>query len=127
MDMHEAAGLNPADLHERFGAATMRAAQARYDRGVLAAGIAISALRNLVPTARVVYFNGPQEPNDTASIMLIQDSSGAALYSVETEIGLEELEDELSEAQDFLTGALEDNVPFQYAGIPGDYVLYLTA
>jgi hypothetical protein len=126
MDMYAAAELARAVLETEIDDLSDRIMGMRLRRGRLQAGQAIALLRKLAPDAMTVRFWGPREPGDTVTIREIIDKDLRAIYLVDAvgdpEEG-EDLFDELTPIQDWLTGALENEVTFTM--FDGEYVLRL--
>lgn len=119
MDMYELAEMG---FHRRgalLADAEHRVQEARWLRGQIKAGQALAGLRQLLPTAAQVWFWGPQEPGSTASIRDIKDGENRLLYSDEEGYDPGDVEDALTVATDFLTGALEDGISFSDDGEGG--------
>jgi hypothetical protein len=112
MDMYEAARLEEALRERIYNQARQTAMEARYEGGVLAAGIAIAELRKLLPTAASAAFLEPQEPGSTASMDRVFGPADEVLYDAEEGFDPADVEDDLTVVTDFLTGALEDGVQF---------------
>ncbi len=110
MDMYAAARLDVIEREVEIENLSCEIYQLKLRRGRLQAGQAIALLRNLAPHAALARFWGPQEPGDTASIREITTASGGVLYSVD--LGVFDLEDELTPIQDYLTAALENDATF---------------
>jgi hypothetical protein len=126
MDMYAAAELARAVLETEIDDLSDRIMGMRLRRGRLQAGQAIALLRELAPDAMTVRFWGPREPGDTVTIREIIDKDLRVIYLVDAvgdpEEG-EDLFDELTPIQDWLTGALENEVTFTM--FDGEYVLRL--
>jgi hypothetical protein len=125
--MYAAAALPLAVLETEVDDLSDKIVGMRLRRGRLKAGRAIACLRELAPEAVMVRFWGPQEPGDTVTIREIVDKGLAPIYLVDgfgdPEFG-EDLFDELTPAQDWLTAALEDEVTFTM-NVDGEYLLDL--
>jgi hypothetical protein len=114
--MYAAAALPLAVLETEVDDLSDKIVGMRLRRGRLKAGRAIACLRELA-----------QEPGDTVTIREIVDKGLAPIYLVDgfgdPEFG-EDLFDELTPAQDWLTAALEDEVTFTM-NVDGEYLLDL--
>jgi hypothetical protein len=123
MDMYAAALLDTGMREMDIEDLSCEIYRLKLKRGRLQAGQAIALLRELAPHAAQARFWGPQEPGDTASIQEITTASGGVLYSVD--LGVFDLEDELTPAQDYLTAALENDATFTMND-GGEFLLDLT-
>ncbi len=115
MEMLELADLPAEQRDYLLGVSSELAAQAQQQKGTLLAACAIDHLRRLLPQARRVLFQGPQEPGGSATIELVLDVAGLVLYSGDEYSAWADpanVEDELTVPADFLSGALENGVVF---------------
>lgn len=97
-----------------------RAAQeirtARQERALILAAEAVLELRELFPQGRRVLFTGPQEPGGGCRISQVLGDGGEVLFDPEEGIDPDGREDDVTPAEDFLTGAHEDGAEFDRQG-----------
>lgn len=124
MDMLEIAAQPQNERDAALDDLSDRIRGLRSERAVRSAGEAIAQVRELCPEAALMLFEGPQEPGSTATILRLVAADGEVLYDLEDEVTGEDFDDtDLTLAQDYLTGALEDNASIFALGLGGAYVL----
>jgi hypothetical protein len=111
-----------------------RAKAERGLAGLIKVGMAIAAMRELVPDARRVVFEGPQEPGGEVTVLRVLGVGSAVLYDAGPPYYPAgeytdpfRIEQELEEVQRLLNDALWDGVVFEQPS-PADsglYVLFL--
>lgn len=96
----------------------------RDERAVVLADLARDEVRKVCPEAALVLFEGPQEPGHTAMILQLIAADGGVLYDLEDDAEGDGFDDtDLSPAQDYLSGALEDNALVFALSPDGTYLL----
>ena len=96
----------------------------RTQRAIALTDLATTEARRVCPEAALMLFEGPQEPGGEAAILRLVSGDGRILYDLyEGGEGDGFNDDDLEEAQDLLTRALEDDGEIFAQGLGGNYVV----
>jgi hypothetical protein len=136
MNSYEAASLDEDVREYLLEAAEADVREARAERGTIRVGVAIAELLRLMPSASMVEFVGPQQPDEgssaTITLLVADGGEDPVVYRFDDwfrpvgggQVDPHDLEEALEPVQDLLGAALADDVEFP-AGPDGTFQLLL--